>query len=630
MKCEKHDKGLLITTTILLIVFVVSMINYLPKKEEDKLVLKSESISTSGEEVLDKDSVMDVNIDISDEDWQWLLENATKEEYKSCNITINGETFNNVGIRPKGNSSLTAVANDDTTDRFSLKIDFGQYIEGQTYHGIEKLALNNNIYDTSNMKEYLSYDLFESLGIATPEYAYSNIKLNNSQWGLYLAVEVIDKNFLQKEFGTSEGNLYKPETMGMGGGNMKNGNNGMMPKQQGDMPQLPEGVNKEDIEKNINNGEGMPQQQGNMPQLPEGVNQEDLEKNINNEETMLQQEGNIPQLPEGVNQEGKGENLKNGQGMPNMGKDNGGANLKYSGDSLSDYSTLRESALFKSTTDKEFEKVIDMIKNLNDGTNIENYLDVEEVLKYFAVNTFLVNLDSYSGGMYHNYYLYEKDGVCQIIPWDLNMSFAGFGINEAEKAVNFPIDTPVTGNLEDAPLIGKLLEVDEYKEMYHSYLEKMVSDYANRGVFESKVIKIQNLINDYVKTDPTAFYTYDEYKNSINELITFVNDRTDSIEAQLNGEQPSTEYGTISTNLNLSALGGMNMSKGGNKGQEEKAVDNKEEGQKAPGQNNFKPIDNLKNTNNSFDKKYFIELFAITLISILGIVFTARYKRKRY
>ena len=58
-----------------------------------------------------------------------------------------------------------------------------------------------------------------------------------------------------------------------------------------------------------------------------------------------------------------------------------------------------------------------MYKNLNDGTNLEEVLDVEEVLKYFAVNTYLVNLDSYSGAMYHNYYLYENNGVCQILPW---------------------------------------------------------------------------------------------------------------------------------------------------------------------------------------------------------------------
>jgi len=50
--------------------------------------------------------VNEINIEMDENDFEWLLENATLEEYRSCNITINGETFYNVGIRPKGNSSL--------------------------------------------------------------------------------------------------------------------------------------------------------------------------------------------------------------------------------------------------------------------------------------------------------------------------------------------------------------------------------------------------------------------------------------------------------------------------------------------------------------------------------------------
>ncbi|MCG4723018.1 CotH kinase family protein, partial [Alistipes putredinis] len=75
-----------------------------------------------------------------------------------------------------------------------------------------------------------------------------------------------------------------------------------------------------------------------------------------------------------------------------------------------------DSAVFKNTTDKDFKNIIDLMESLKTGENMENYLNVDEVLKYFAVNTFLVNLDSYSGGMYHNYYLYEKDGVSEILP----------------------------------------------------------------------------------------------------------------------------------------------------------------------------------------------------------------------
>ena len=154
-----------------------------------------------------------------------------------------------------------------------------------------------------------------------------------------------------------------------------------------------------------------------------------------------------------------------------------------------------------------------------------------------------------------------------MLPWDLNMSFAGFGVNNASSAVNFPIDSPVTGTLEDAPLIGKLLEVDEYKELYHSYLNQIIENYISNDGFNNLVTKIDNMIKDYVKEDVTAFYNYDEYESAVSELRTFMQDRSSSVIAQLNGEQPSTEYGTIETTVDLSVLGGQQqMGMGGKKG----------------------------------------------------------------
>lgn len=154
-----------------------------------------------------------------------------------------------------------------------------------------------------------------------------------------------------------------------------------------------------------------------------------------------------------------------------------------------------------------------MLKNLNEGTNLEEYLNIDEILRYFAVNTFLVNLDSYASNMKHNYYLYERNGIFEILPWDYNLSFGGFYIGTASKAINFPIDSPVTDSLENRPLISKLLEVDEYKETYHEYLQDIV-DYVNNGTYENTINKVNSLISDYVENDATAFYTYKEYTNS--------------------------------------------------------------------------------------------------------------------
>ena len=536
---EKYQWYISIITLILSVIFIFSMSSFftVSKSADD-----NEKTLTA---VLDKETITDINIDIDESDWQWLMDNASNEEYKSCNVTINGETYYNVGIRPKGNSSLSTVVSSDETDRYSFKLKFDKYVDGQTYNGMESIVLNNMIEDNTYMKEYISYDLYDFMGIAVPEMSYSNIKVNNEEWGFYLAIEVIDERYLENNFGTTEGNLYKPETMGMGGGNNAKGGAGNPPQMGGNPP-----------------GNGMP----NPPDMNLENNEMQNKPPMDNE---AQPDENGMQDGNAINNEGKedvqSEKGNNGEmrGGPNFNKNVEGADFVYIDDEVSSYSIVRDSAVFKRTTDSDFKRVINMFKNLNDGTNLEDVLDVEEVLKYFAVNTYLVNLDSYSGSMYHNYYLYENNGVCQILPWDLNLSFGGFsgmgakGGNSGSGTstiINFPIDNPVSGTLENMPLIGKLLVVDEYKELYHSYLKEIADEYFNSGYYAELVDKLDNLIGDYVKEDPTAFCTYEQYKASIPEMITFGEDRTKSILAQLNGEQPSTTYGNIESTINTSAL----------------------------------------------------------------------------
>ena len=73
--------------------------------------------------LFDNTKVSDIKINISDDDWQDMLSNPLKEEYHKADITINGETFYNVGIRTKGNTSLSQVASSDS-ERYSFKVKF--------------------------------------------------------------------------------------------------------------------------------------------------------------------------------------------------------------------------------------------------------------------------------------------------------------------------------------------------------------------------------------------------------------------------------------------------------------------------------------------------------------------------
>ena len=134
-------------------------------------------------------------IDIVMNDWEAFLDTCTSEIYASCHLVIDGESYKNVGIRGKGNTSLSSVAAYGN-DRYSFKVEFDQYQSGMTYHGLDKLSLNNLIQDNTYMKDYLAYTLMNKMGVAAPLCSFVRISVNGEYWGLYLAVEGVEDAFL--------------------------------------------------------------------------------------------------------------------------------------------------------------------------------------------------------------------------------------------------------------------------------------------------------------------------------------------------------------------------------------------------------------------------------------------------
>ena len=156
-------------------------------------------------------------IDIVIDDWEGFLQTAQSEEYAVCSVVIDGEAFKNVGIRGKGNTSLSTVSSMDS-DRYSFKIEFDQYDSTKSYYGLDKLSLNNLIQDNTMMKDYLTYQMMNEFGVAAPLSSFVYITVNGEGWGLYLAAEAVEESFLQRNYGNDYGDLYKPDSMNMGGG----------------------------------------------------------------------------------------------------------------------------------------------------------------------------------------------------------------------------------------------------------------------------------------------------------------------------------------------------------------------------------------------------------------------------
>ncbi|WP_054740867.1 CotH kinase family protein [Cellulosilyticum ruminicola] len=527
-----------------------------PTSDKQSTITQPEYMS----KVFDKDKVLQINIQIDESKWEELKENALAEQYYPADLTVNGETYKNIGIRAKGNSSLSMVVSDDTTDRYSFKIKVNEYQE-QNIYGLEKFVLNNMIGDATYMKEYIAYDMYKEMGVATPGYAFANITINGQSWGVYLAVESLEESFVERNFGDLDGNLYKVETTGGMGGFPRGKPDGMSAvsegKSNGDMGNKPDMPNREKTQGDKLNGEVPQGDKGgsSLQQTSVKLSQDNEVMKELSTDGVKENVDKTQELNKEQDQQRDQSDNKDMMKFPGGMGASGGANLVYKDDEISSYSSIFNYTILKKTTQKDYAKVIESIKNLKEGTNLEEFIDVGEVLKYCAINTFLVNLDSYAGSMKHNFYLYEEDGKLQILPWDYNLAFGGFMMSDSSRVINFPIDEPVTDTMENSPLIAKLLEVDAYKEMYHEYLQELVETYVTSGKYEETISKIDALIGEYVKEDATAFYTYEEYKASLKELKQYGIDRTTSIVAQLSGEQPSTEYGSIATSMNLKAMG---------------------------------------------------------------------------
>lgn len=559
------------------------------------------------------DSTKVHTLDIVIDDWDGFLETCTNEEYTVADLVIDGESVQNVGLRAKGNTSLTSVASYGN-DRYSFKIEVDHYDSGKNYYGLDKFCLNNIIQDNTYLKDYLVYTMMADMGVASPLCSFVYITVNGEDWGLYLAVESVEESFLTRNYGTGYGELYKPDSMSMGGGR-GNGQNfdmeEMLTSGQPDddqntasdrtqQPQNPFGTTdilSQLADLSVDDILNALESAGLDVSIPDTVNQTNAEEVV---EAILEN-NDMREVLKAFQQSGLlSDSESTGKGdFAQMVKGGGGMSsedtmLQYIDDDPDSYSNIFSSAK-TDTTETDEQRLIASLKTLSeivDGTvdpaQVADVVDIETVIRYFVVHDFVCNGDSYTGSIVHNYYLYEEDGVMEMIPWDYNLAFGGFsggGMGSGlTSEVNSPIDSPVSsGDISERPMIAWIFSSEEYTELYHQIYAEFIEKWFDSGYFEQLFDQTVSLISPYVEKDPTAFCSYDEFTEGVETLRQFCLLRAESVSGQLDGTIPSTEDGQNqdssslidASSLDANAMGGQSM--GGGRG----GMDNA--GEMAPG-----------------------------------------------
>ena len=411
------------------------------------------------------DRVLSIQIQFSEGDWQAVLASPTSETYYEASVTIDGVVTEQIAARTKGNSSLKSVASNQSSNRYSWKLDTNRYVDGQKICGLKKFNLNNGFKDPTLMREHIGYRLATDLGLPTPRTSYADVTVNGQHLGVYTLVEHVDSEFIERWFDDDEGDLYKPD-------------------------------------------------------WPDG-------------------------------------------------------HLQWQGDEFSDYDGVE---LQSNEETSDYSTFVALLEVLNGDADVSNVLNVDMMIRYLALNSLLVNLDSYSGNG-HNYYIYEVDGVFTPIPWDLNEAFGNFtcGCNRA-GIIGLLIDDPTCDAMATKPMVERVLTDADAIAQYHALLAETIAD---GGAFSDEVISANieataTLIRSYVQADTEKFYSTQDFETGLHSdigniigLTTFVTERRAAIAAQLDGSAASSSDGAGSCGNGVPGGGGP----GGPGGQNPKCPD---------------------------------------------------------
>lgn len=347
-------------------------------------------------------------------------------------FSFDGEVWEHIGIRFKGNSSLRSTWGSGSL-KLPFKLDFDQYedeypeTEDQRFFGFKQLSFASNYRDDSALREKIAADLFRKAGVPSAQTAFYAVNIDYGEgpvyFGLYTVVEVVDDTVIETQFSDDAGNVYKPE------------------------------------------GAGATFAAGSF-------SESSFDKETNQDED------------------------------------------DYS-DILALYNALHDDSRL---SDPESWRA-----------GLEAVFDVETFLNWLAVNTVIQNWDTY-GVMQHNYYLYNdpESGQLVWIPWDNNESMKSGG--QMRDREPLPLDLRNVG--ENWPLVSYLRDDPIYYQKYLSYMDAfLTNDYVLKEMAENYQY-YHELISPYVldeRADFTQISSTQAFDRSVADLMQYTQERINAV-----------------------------------------------------------------------------------------------------
>ena len=174
-----------------------------------------------GQGFYDMENIQTIEVTFSESNWDELMDNAyatTGDYIMAESVTINGVTFENVGVKYKGNSSYQP---NQVKNPWHIELD--TYVD-QDYEGYTDIKLANAYKDPSFLRDVLGYQIVRQY-MDAPMANYANLYVNGTLIGLYSNTESISKKFVNSRFGSKTNTFIKcspPDGAAPGSGDYPN------------------------------------------------------------------------------------------------------------------------------------------------------------------------------------------------------------------------------------------------------------------------------------------------------------------------------------------------------------------------------------------------------------------------
>ena len=168
-----------------------------------------------GTGIWDATTVHDIAIEVDDSAVATMIDTYLETEEKEwieATVTIDGEVYENVGLRLKGNSSLRGVSADADAADLPWLIRLDKFVDGQELDGSSEFIVRSNTSETA-LNEAVALDLLAEAGLASEHAIATSFSVNGGDARLRLVVQNLDEAWEEQNF-TTDGILYKAEAGG--------------------------------------------------------------------------------------------------------------------------------------------------------------------------------------------------------------------------------------------------------------------------------------------------------------------------------------------------------------------------------------------------------------------------------